>query len=46
MLRAWAKSTELEAPEAFQGHGVRTEIGARLATLKRENQILREKRFI
>ena len=45
MLRAWAKSVELEGPEAFRGHGVRTEIEARLATLEREKRIILEKQF-
>jgi transposase len=46
MLRAWAKSAEAEGPEAFRGHGVRTELEARLAALERENRILREERDI
>ena len=46
MLRSWAKSAQLDGPEAFRGHGVRTEIEARLAALERENRILREERDI
>ena len=46
MLRAWAKSAELEGSEAFRGHGVRTDIEARLAALERESRILREERDI
>ena len=42
MLRAWAKSTETEGHDGFRGHGVRTELEARLAALERENRILRE----
>ena len=46
MLRTWAKSADMEGPEAFRGHGVRTEIEARLAALELENRILREERDI
>ena len=36
----------IEGPDAFRGHGVRTEADARLAALERENRILREERDI
>ncbi len=43
-LRFLAQSAELDGPEDFRAHGVRTEIEARLAALERENRILREER--
>lgn len=46
LLRDWAKKSMVEGPDAFRGHGVRTELDARLAALERENRILREERDI
>jgi len=46
LLRAWDRLFAAEGPEAFRGHGVRTEVEAELARLKRENAVLREERDI
>ena len=46
LLRTWAQKFITEGPEAFRGNGVRTEVEAELARLRRENAILREERDI
>lgn len=42
LRRDWAKKSMIERSDVFRGHGVRTEVDARLAALERENRILRE----
>jgi len=46
LLRSWDKLFAAEGPEAFRGHGIRTETEAELARLRRENAVLREERDI
>ena len=46
LLRKWADLSATEGSEAFRGHGVRTELDAKIAALERENRILREERDI
>jgi transposase-like protein len=46
MLRSWAKSAERDGPETFRGHGVPTEVEARLAARQRGRRTLQEERDI
>ena len=46
LLRAWDKLFAAEGPEAFRGHGIRTESEAELARLRREIAVLKEERDI
>ena len=46
LLRTWSDLSATEGSEAFRGHGVRTELDAKIAALERENRILREERDI